>query len=383
MTWPQGFRFGTVSCGLKSSGDPDLAVVLSETPCVAAGVFTTNLVSAAPVRFCQGVLARRRDSVRAVVINSKNANAVTGEQGDRDAARLAELAAAHLGVTGSDILVMSTGVIGQPMPMGRYEAGLERVCALLDGADADDLARAMMTTDTYPKVVTLELGATRWLGVAKGAGMIHPDMATLLGLVVTDARVAPEELQLALSDANHDSFHSITVDGDSSTNDTLLVLANGAAGPPPAGWQEGLRTLLMQLARLVAFDGEGASHRVTLRVNGLPDAAAARRVGRTILTSPLVKTAIAGKDANWGRILAAAGRAGVTFDPSHAELYWNGLQLLREGTPTNPGPEAEKQAVQGEDVELVLTLGSGPGQATLWSCDLTHEYISINGDYRS
>lgn len=383
MSLPQGFRFGTVTCGLKANGDPDLAVVVSDTACVAAGVFTTNIVSAAPVRYCQNVLSRRRDAVRAVVINSKNANAVTAEKGDRDAARLAELAAQHLAFTDADILVMSTGVIGQPMPMNRYEPGLQRVCANLDGNDPNELARAMMTTDTYPKVVSLELGDTRWLAVAKGAGMIHPDMATLLALVLTDAAVGADELQRALTDANEDSFHSITVDGDSSTNDTLLLLANGQAGPPPVGWEEGLRTLLMELARLVAFDGEGASHRVTLRVKGVSDAAAARKVGRTILTSPLVKTAIAGKDANWGRILAAAGRAGVPFDPAEAELYWNGLQLLKGGTPTNPGSAAEKQAVEGEDVELVLSLGSGEGQATLWSCDLTHEYISINGDYRS
>lgn len=373
MSFPQGFSAHVARCGLKSNGDPELAVVRSQLPCRAAGVFTTNRVAAAPVRYCQQLLSRANDMVCAVVINSKNANAVTGPQGDRDCARLASL------VDPGDVLTMSTGVIGQPMPMQVYEKGLQE----LSPAEPELLARAMMTTDTYPKVVMRELGGTRWLGVAKGAGMIHPDMATLLSLVITDADIPASDLQQAVSEANLHSFQCITVDGDTSTNDTLLVLANAASAARPTGWQSILQEILVELARMVAFDGEGARHRVTLQVSGLSSDAEARQVGRVILTSPLVKTAIAGKDANWGRILAAAGRSGVSFDPADAALWWNGLQLLQAGSPTNPGSAAEAQAVDSQEVELRLSLGQGLGMATLWSCDLTHDYVSINGDYRT
>ncbi|MBX3171386.1 MAG: bifunctional glutamate N-acetyltransferase/amino-acid acetyltransferase ArgJ [Candidatus Eremiobacteraeota bacterium] len=373
MMFPQGFSAQVARCGLKPNGDPELAVVRSDLPCKAAGVFTNNRVAAAPVRYCRQLLARANDRVTAVVINSKNANAVTGPQGDRDCARLAAL------VDSGDVLTMSTGVIGQPMPMAAYEQGLRE----LQPAAAELLARAMMTTDTHPKVVVREHEGTRWLGVAKGAGMIHPDMATLLALVVTDADLPAAELQQALREANEVSFQSITVDGDTSTNDTLLVLANGASGRAPAGWARVLQEVVIELARMVAFDGEGARHRVTLHVSGLGSDAEARALGRVVLTSPLVKTAIAGKDANWGRILAAAGRSGVPFEPQQAALWWNGLKLLEEGAPTNPGAAAEAEAVEGSQVELRLVLGQGPGQATVWSCDLTHEYVSINGDYRT
>jgi glutamate N-acetyltransferase/amino-acid N-acetyltransferase len=265
------------------------------------------------------------------------------------------------------------------MPMARYLQGVQE----LKAASVEELAQAMMTTDTYSKVAARRSGGTQWLGVAKGAGMIHPNMATMLALILTDAELPAESLQAALQRATEESFHCITVDGDSSTNDTCLVLANAQAGPPEADWQVALTDILQELARKIAFDGEGASHQVTLEVSGLADAAQARQVGRTVLTSPLVKTAIAGKDANWGRILAAAGRAGVDFDPALAALDWNGLTLLRAGLPQAVTSEQEKQAVQGQSLLLQLSLGKGPGFARLWSCDLTHEYISINGDYRT
>lgn len=373
MSFPQGFSAEVARCGLKNNGDPELAVVRSQQPCKAAGVFTNNRVAAAPVRYCQQLLKRANDLVQAVVINSRNANAVTGPQGDRDCARLAAL------VDPGDVLTMSTGVIGQPMPMALYENGLKELVP----ADPELLARSMMTTDTRPKLVIREADGTRWLGVAKGAGMIHPDMATLLALVLTDADLPADDLQQALREANQVSFQCITVDGDTSTNDTLLALANGVSGRTPADWRGVLQEVLIELARMVAFDGEGANHQVTLHVSGLCSDAEAREVGRVVLTSPLVKTAIAGKDANWGRILAAAGRSGVAFEPSQAALWWNGLQLLQAGAPTNPGSEAESKAVQGPEVELRLELGQGLGKATVWSCDLTHEYVSINGDYRT
>lgn len=376
--WPQGFSAGVAHCGLKSNGDPELALISSQSDCAAAAVFTRNLVCAAPVQLCREVL-QQNHSVGGVLINSKNANAVTGPQGMMDARKLAQQAAQKRSLP-SPMLVMSTGVIGQPMPMAAYQEGLQRMQL---GASPEEVARAMMTTDTYPKVVFREEQGTRWLGLAKGAGMIHPDMATLLALVITDASLPQPQMQGALERANDVSFHCITVDGDSSTNDSLIFLANGQQSQTPAHWPQILSDILKQLAQLVAFDGEGARHCVTLRVKGLADDVQARQLGRTVLTSPLVKTAIAGKDANWGRILAAAGRAGVEFDPAQASLRWNGLALLRDGQPTNPGAQAEEAAVQAAEVLLELRLGSGPGQAELWSCDLTHDYISINGDYRS
>jgi len=376
--WPQGFSAGVAHCGLKSNGDPELALISSLGPCAAAAVFTRNLVCAAPVQLCREIL-QQVPTVGGVLINSKNANAVTGPQGMIDARQLAQQAAQKCHLS-SPMLVMSTGIIGQPMPMAAYQEGLERMQL---GASPEQVARAMMTTDTYPKVVFREEQGTRWLGLAKGAGMIHPDMATLLALVITDANLPQPQMQAALESANDVSFHCITVDGDSSTNDSLLFLANARHHQTPENWPQILSDILKQLAQMVAFDGEGARHCVTLRVKGLADDAQARQLGRTVLTSPLVKTAIAGKDANWGRILAAAGRAGVPFDPTQASLHWNGLALLDQGQPTNPGAPAEQAAVQPSEVALELRLGSGPGQAELWSCDLTHDYISINGDYRS
>ena len=374
MKFPQGFTCQVAHVGLKAQEQPELAVLLSERPCAAAGVFTTNLVTAAPVRQCREQLSQDPHGLRAVVVNSKNANAVTGPQGELDCRALLEAAA-----PGLPALAMSTGVIGQLMPMHKYLEGLNR----LQPGSPQDLALAMMTTDTYAKLAERSSGGTRWLGVAKGAGMIHPNMATMLALVVTDAQIPAAELQAALAQATEESFHCITVDGDSSTNDTLLLIANAQAGPPEADWKAVLTDILQELARKIAFDGEGARHHVTLEVSGVADATAARQVGRTVLTSPLVKTAIAGKDANWGRILAAAGRAGVDFDPRLAALEWNGLSLLEAGMPKAVSKEQEAAAVDGQEVLLRLKLGEGPGFARLWSCDLTHEYVSINGDYRT
>lgn len=380
MNWPQGFRAGVAHCGLKPEGLPELALIVSQQDCQGAGLFTRNRVSAAPVQLCRQRLQQSSQGLRGLLVNSKNANAVTGPEGREVALRLLKAASLKVGVPDGSLLPMSTGVIGQPMPLDRY---LEGLGSMTLGATPEQVATALMTTDTRPKWAYREVGGSRWLGLAKGSGMIHPDMATLLALVVSDASLPHELLQPALEAANQRSFHCITVDGDSSTNDSLVFLSNGASGQPCPDFGGVLEEILVDLARQVAFDGEGAVHQVSLRVTGLADFEQARRVGLTILTSPLVKTAIAGKDANWGRILAAAGRAGVEFSPEEAGLRWNGLELLREGRPLLPTAEQERQAVAGLEVDLHLSLGAGPGEARLWSCDLTHDYIRINGDYRS
>jgi glutamate N-acetyltransferase/amino-acid N-acetyltransferase len=279
--------------------------------------------------------------------------------------------------------------------MDKIRVGVDRACAaVLAGAnDPEAASRAIMTTDTRPKVAHtfLDLSGQRvslW-GVAKGAGMIHPDMATMLSVIVTDLAVPRPLLDSALRQACDTSFHCLSVDGDTSTNDTVVVLANGASGRTPEGPQEellfrqALERICQDLARQIAFDGEGARHHVTLQVSGCGDDAAARQVGRTIITSPLVKTAIYGRDANWGRVLAAAGRSGVEFDPLEADLWFGPLQLLRQGAPVPFDEQQARQILSELTLEIRLQLGDGPGKATLWTCDLTEEYIAINADYRT
>jgi len=383
----KGFSMCGASAGLKPDGAHDVALLVSDRPCAAAAVFTRNRVKAAPVRYDQAVLRRAPRAVRAVAINSKNANACTGRQGMRDAARMAAVARDALGLSASDeVLVMSTGVIGVPMPMARIEQGIRAGAGSLMADGVDAAARAIMTTDTYPKTATVRMpdGVTL-VGIAKGAGMIHPDMATMLSVVITDAALEPDALGAALRHAVDRSFHCISVDGDTSTNDTCAVLANGASGVTPdrEAFQDALTALMQDLARQIAFDGEGATKRVTIRVDEAPSQEAARRVGRTIATSPLVKTAIYGRDANWGRVLAAAGRAGVRFHPDRSALWFGDLQVLDRGTPL-PFDEARALAILSEpDLDIRLDLGSGPASATVWTCDFSHDYVTINGAYRT
>ncbi|MBI3926683.1 MAG: bifunctional glutamate N-acetyltransferase/amino-acid acetyltransferase ArgJ [Armatimonadetes bacterium] len=382
---PIGFSASGISAGLKPGGAPDMALFYSDRPCSGAAVFTRNRVVAAPVRHGQALLKRARDRLRAVVINSRNANAVTGEQGLKDARRMADLTAAALDLPPeSDVFVMSTGVIGTPMPMEKIEAGIRLAAAALSPQAGPLAAAAIMTTDTRPKMASRRCGELTLSGVAKGAGMIHPDMATMLVVLMTDAAIGPRELELWLTEAVDRSFHCITVDGDTSTNDTCLLLANGAArAPDPPVFQQALIELCQDLARQIAFDGEGAEHRLTLVVRGAPDFAAARSIGRTVATSPLVKTAIFGRDANWGRILAAAGRSGVEFDPEQCSLRFAGLEVLRQGVPQPVDETLAVELLSRPDVEVVLEVGTGPGEATVWSCDLTPEYIRINAEYRT
>lgn len=391
-----GFEACGVSAGLKPSGAPDLALLRACGPAVGAAVFTRNLVQAAPVLYDRELMARNASGLRAVVVNSRNANACTGEPGLRDARRMAEVTAEALGLPAeAGVFVMSTGVIGVPMPMDKIEAGIRQAASALTAGGVADAALAIMTTDTHPKTAcrTVEVDGVPITvgGIAKGAGMIHPDMATMLGVVLTDAPVRAEVLDGMLHRCVETSFNAISVDGDTSTNDTCLVLSSGVAPCPPlegddarsAAFEGLLREVLEDLARQIAFDGEGASHKITLTVTRAGSPAHARRIGRTIATSPLVKTALSAADPNWGRILAAAGRAGVPLDPSRCSLMFGDVQVLRDGLPTGFDEERASAILAAEHVAIHLDAGGAEGTGVVWTCDLTHDYVTINADYRT
>ncbi|MCX6000466.1 MAG: bifunctional glutamate N-acetyltransferase/amino-acid acetyltransferase ArgJ [Chloroflexi bacterium] len=393
VTSPRGFLAGATYAGIKTKGKDilDLSILCSEVSCTAAGVFTTNKVKAAPVVVSQKRLASGR--ARALVINSGCANACTGERGEADAIRMAELAAKKLGVPSQEVLVASTGVIGVPLPLDRIRKGIDAVG--VSSAGGHQLARAMMTTDTFPKeiAVALDLGGKRVVigGVAKGAGMIHPDMATLLSFVTTDAALDVDLARSALRQAADGSFNMISVDGDTSTNDMVLVLANGLAGNEPlkAGtaqaqaFQDVLDEVCLYLAKCVARDGEGATRLMQVKVEGAVTLADARRAARTVVTSPLVKAALHGGDPNWGRIIAAVGRSGAEMDPQRAELYLEDMCLLKNGAPA-PFVESEASALlRHAEVSFRVCLNLGRESAVAWGCDLSKEYVSINADYKT
>ncbi len=396
-----GFKVAGVACGIKRSGKRDLALIASEGPCTAAGVFTTNRVKAAPVLFDQAQLAKNAAGIRAVVTNSGVANACTGAQGMADAEATAVSTAKVLGCAPQDVLVLSTGVIGVPLPMDTLKRGIAAAAAALQPDGWADVAQAIMTTDTRPKLAAIRVetasGMVTIAGVAKGSGMIAPNMATMLAVIVTDAVLDAPLLQESLRAANGVSFNQIVVDGDMSTNDTVLLLANGVsgvqvtAGESLAAFQDGLTAVCTALAKDIVKDGEGMTRFITLRVTGAPDADAARQVAMTIATSPLVKTAFYGGDANWGRILAAAGRAGVPLEADRLALWFapgednpaDGLQLVAGGAPTDYREEDAAAIMAEGAVSVRLDLGLGDAASTVWTCDLSHEYVTINGHYRT
>ena len=377
----RGFRFSGVAAGIKSSGAPDLAVVCADAAASAAGVFTRNLVVAAPVVYCRETL---RGRARAIVVNSGNANACTGDRGLADARRMAALAAGSLGLAPDDVLVCSTGVLGAPLPMDRLEVGIPRAAAAIRADGLADFAEAIRTTDTRPKVRRAGGHGVTVAGAAKGSGMIHPDMATMLGFVFTDARSAPGELDEMWRDVCARTFNAITVDGDTSTNDTALVMASGHVRVE----SQALYGLLLEVARELALDivrdGEGGTKTVAVRVTGARDVADARRVAETIALSPLVKTALHGEDPNWGRIIAAAGRAGVDLDPAALQLWIGDALLYAQATWQGAGAEAAAhETMCTAEYGLRLDLAAGPAEHTAYTCDLSAGYVAINADYRS
>ena len=393
-----------MAAGIKQSGRPDLVLVAADRDCAAAGVFTRNRVPAAPVLLDRETLAANPTALRGVLINAGNANACTGAPGLADAREMQQLAANAVGARPEQFLIMSTGVIGVPLPMERVRAGVAALAPRLAADGGPAAAEAIMTTDTRPKRAAVEVdlpgGRVTIGGMAKGAGMIHPDMATLLGVLTTDAAIAADVLQASLREAIAASFNAISIDGDTSTNDSVVLLANGAAGvavadgPPSADdesrarFTTALTDLCVHLAQLIVRDGEGATRFVTLVVSGAETAADARRAADTIATSPLVKTAFAGGDPNWGRIVMAAGRSGAALDPARLALWVEApgappLQLVRGGTPTGYA-EADAAAVFAQpEFTVRLDLGLGDGAATLWTTDLSHDYVTINADYRT
>ena len=399
-----GFDAAGVAAGIKKNGKPDLAIIASRVPCRAAGIFTTNQFPAASVLYNRQLLAFNPEMIYGVVVNAGCANACTGVLGNVNARLMAEQAEKYLGAGDSTVFVLNTGVIGVQLPMPKINDGIAEVSQKLRPDGWLDAATAMMTTDTRPKLASrsLTLGdATVTLtGVAKGAGMIHPNMATMLSVVATDLNIAQPLLQTALATAANGSFNRISIDGDTSTNDTVLLLANGLAGneeildaadPGFVAFQSALTELCAELAQAIVRDGEGATKFITLEVRGAESDADAHRIANAIATSPLVKTAFYGGDANWGRILAAAGYAGVTIDPSRVSLSIAGesgdpLQLVAGGLPTEYA-EGDAAAIFAQaEIQVFLDLDAGgdkSGQATVWTCDLSHEYVSVNADYRT
>jgi len=386
----RGFLAGAVRAGIKEGVDKlDLGILCSQQVCTAAGVFTSNLVKAAPILLCQKHLANGR--AQAIVANSGCANACTGEEGLRQAYEMAELAAAKLAIPPEDVLVASTGVIGNSLPMDRIRAGIGNI--VLSSERGEDLALAIMTTDTVPKriAVRFDCQGHRYTlgGVAKGAGMIHPHLATMLCFLTTDAPVRQDFLDTALRRAVDVSFNMITIDGDTSTNDMVVVLANGlAAGEPLAAehpaaeaFGEALTQVCTHLAKAICRDGEGATKLIEVRVEGATNDADARRAARGVAGSLLVKTAVYGEDLNWGRILAALGGSGADMTEDKTTLHLGGVCLYRRGRPLDYDERAARAALAGAEVELRLELGLGEGAATAWGCDITEEYVRLNSAY--
>jgi glutamate N-acetyltransferase/amino-acid N-acetyltransferase len=396
-TLPKGFRYASAACGLRRKNRLDVGAIVAENPVAAAGIFTSNLVKAAPVLLCQQHIASAASRIRAVIVNSGNANCANGPTGMRASRATAKSAARALRCKPDQILVCSTGVIGVPLPVEKILAALPDLArnASATSAGYEGFSQSILTTDTKPKRAAARCriaGHTvRLIGCAKGAGMIHPNMATMLAYILTDAAASPKVLHHALSSVARRTFNAITVDGDTSTNDTALLLASGASGAPKIelgskGYKSfvaALEKICRALALAIVSDGEGASRVVEIEVRGAPTESAAEQVARTIATSPLVKTALAGGDPNWGRILAAAGRAGVPFRPERAAIRMAGIHVYERGRalPFDEGAAHEK--LMSATVPIVMDLRAGKSRARYWTCDFTAEYVHINASYRT
>lgn len=387
-----GFRVGAARCGIKSAeGEPDVALIVSDGPCSAAGVFTTNAFAAASVRRSRAQLPAA--DIRAIVVNSGNANACTGERGAADVRRCAELAAELLGCRPEQVCTASTGIIGHPLPMDRLEEGIRRAHAALsaEAEAARAIERAIMTTDTRPKAAAVrsELAGVPFHvgGIAKGAGMIAPNMATMLAFVTTDAAVPPAVLQACVREGADRTFNRITVDGDSSTNDSVIVLAGGAAparvqaeGAGVAAFQDALGAVMADLSLQIVKDGEGATKLIEVKVSGAASPGDARKVARAVAESQLFKCAAYGGDPNWGRIVCAVGYSGAGVKPELTTVHIGSVCVFESGTAT--GGDASGQ-MQADRVTVRIELGAGPGSATLWTCDLTEQYVRINAEYHT
>jgi glutamate N-acetyltransferase/amino-acid N-acetyltransferase len=394
---PRGFRFAATACGLKKTGALDLALFTSDVPASAAAVFTQNLVVAAPVVVSRQNLKLSKGRMRGVVVNAGNANCATGEGGLAASHYTVAEASKRLGCAPYELFVCSTGVIGVPLPFEKILRALPQLSRNRrpSARSFAEFSLAICTTDTRPKTAaaSFRMGGKRVhiAGCSKGAGMIHPNMATTLAFVATDAAIAPALLQRTLRAVTARTFNSISIDGDTSTNDTLLVLANGASGAPAirAGsaahraFTAALEEVLRSLALQIVEDGEGAQRVIEIEVRHAKSEAAGRKIAETIATSPLVKTAFAGGDPNWGRVFAAAGRAGVRFDPDLVDITMAGIRVLRRGQPLDFNERAASKRLLGKHVHLIVDLHAGPAVARYWTCDFTAEYVRINASYRT
>ena len=399
---PKGFLVNGVKCGIYKNRDKnDIAIFYSHFPCLCAGMFTSNLVKAAPVTVSVKNLKKSAGKTRLIIANSGCANCSTGERGIGDAVFECLLTGEELGIRPEEVLVASTGVIGQYLPMVNVIKGIDDLSIKIHAGKSDELAaaRAIMTTDTRPKIVSKKIfingKAVAVWGTAKGSGMIHPVLetphATMFGFILTDAAAGKEVLNVVLGDAVEKSFNRVTVDGDTSTNDTVLLLANGLAGNGKIAkgsegykkFSKAVEEVCVELAKMMAADGEGATKLVEIKVKNAASAAAAKKIAETVATSPLVKTAMFGNDANWGRIIAAAGRAGVKFDPDKTDIFIGGMLVFRSGMPADFSEPKAKKILKQKKVNIILDLKQGKSQTTYYTCYFSFDYVKINASYRS
>ncbi|MGO4788225.1 bifunctional glutamate N-acetyltransferase/amino-acid acetyltransferase ArgJ [Paenibacillus sp. 2KB_20] len=392
---PQGFKAAGLHCGLKKTDRNDLGVIVCDVPAVAAAVYTTNLIQAAPLKVTRESL--QDGKLRAIVVNSGNANACTGKQGEEDAYTMRASTAAQFDLEENDVAVASTGVIGELLKMDRVTSGIAGLPARLSGGSegAESFSQAILTTDLVKKeaCVTVQVNGTKVTiaGTAKGSGMIHPNMATMLGFMTTDAVIGQDALQLLLRQSTNLTFNMITVDGDTSTNDMLVAMASGLAGhealsPEHPDWDAfaaGFHYVCQQLAKAIARDGEGASRLIEVRVNGAESDDDAQAIAKTIIGSSLVKSAVFGADANWGRIIAAVGRAGRPVNPETVDIAIGPISVLEQSRPVAFDEDAALVYLQGDTVDIDVKLHIGNGSATAWGCDLTYDYVRINAAYRT
>ncbi|MBM7865819.1 bifunctional glutamate N-acetyltransferase/amino-acid acetyltransferase ArgJ [Heliobacterium gestii] len=393
VTSPKGFQAAGIPAGIKKPGVLDMALIVSDRPAAAAAVYTTNRVKAAPLQVTKEHIAA--GPLKAIVVNAGNANACTGEQGLADARATTAHVANALGVAAETVAVASTGVIGQPLPMVKILAGVDVLAAAISPEGGEEAAQAIMTTDLVAKTGKVEIalgGQTVTIGaMAKGSGMIHPNMATMLAFYTTDANIAPALLQQALRAATKVSYNMISVDGDTSTNDMAIILANGqsgapaieAEGPEYAAFTAALTALSIHLAKIMARDGEGATKLIEARVEGAATAEDARKAAMAIIKSNLFKCAVFGNDANWGRVMCAIGYSGAQFDPAKVDVFLGSVQTARQGMALPFSEEEASKVLSAGEVTVTVCLNDGDASATAWGCDLTYDYVKINADYRS
>ncbi|MGM9923988.1 MAG: bifunctional glutamate N-acetyltransferase/amino-acid acetyltransferase ArgJ [Bacillus sp. (in: firmicutes)] len=390
----KGYKTGGYHTGVRAI-KKDLGIIVSDTLANAAAVYTRSVTQAAPIHVTKATMEQSGGQIQAIIVNSGNANAATGEQGMLDAYEMRNETAKRLGVEPQHVAVASTGVIGQLMDMGKIKAGIEDIAFAAKPECAEDFEMSILTTDTFTKQCAFQAeiaGMTVTVGgAAKGSGMIHPNMGTMLGFLTSDAVISAENLQFALSQVIDSTFNQVTVDGDTSTNDMVILLANGQSGaaeltPDHPDWDVFVGLLertCEDLAKKIARDGEGATKLIEVQVEGAESVSAARALAKTVVGSSLVKTAIFGSDANWGRVIAAMGRAGVPFNPDQVSIYFGDIVVLEKSTPVAFSEEEAKAYLEQENIIVKAVLHEGEAKGTAWGCDLTYDYVKINGSYRS